>query len=93
MLAVHFIMKTFKEHRLEKNPQEKVFVEQFIKEHGFYANDIDLIVFGHPNNSMSPNDYLSDREKDIVLSTIQWLGSPVGQAFLDSCGFVPKNDR
>jgi hypothetical protein len=86
-------MKTFKEHRFENNPQEKIFVNEFIKDHGFYAHDIDLIVFGqHPNNSMSPKDYLSDREKDIVLSTIQWLGSPVGQRFLDRCGFEPKKN-
>ena len=93
MLAVRFIMKSFKEHRFESNPQEKIFVDEFIKEHGFYANDIDLIVFGHPSNSMAPKDYLSDREKDIVVSVIQWLGSPVGQGFLNSCGFIPKNDR
>lgn len=82
-------MKSFKEYRFENNPQEKKFVEQFIKDHGFY-NDIDLIIFGHSSNSSSPNDYLSDREKNIVVSTIQWLGSPVGQHFLDSCGFELK---
>lgn len=82
-------MKSFKEHRFEKNPQEKKFVYEFLKQHN-QSVDPDLIVFGHPNNSMSPKDYLSDREKDIVISVIQWLGSPVGQSFLDSCGFVPK---
>jgi hypothetical protein len=85
-------MKSFKEHRFENNPQEKIFVEQFIRER-FYGNDIDLIVFGHPSNSSSPNDYLSDREKNIVVSTIQWLGSPVGQAFLYSCGFELKTKQ
>jgi len=82
-------MKSFKKHRFENNPQEKVFVDEFIKQHSSSV-DPDLIVFGHKNNSMSPKDYLSDREKDIVLSVIQWLGSPVGQGFLDSCGFIKK---
>jgi hypothetical protein len=85
-------MKSFKEYRFENNPQEKIFVEQFIKDHEFY-NDIDLIIFGHPSNSMTPKDYLSDREKNIVVSTIQWLGSPVGQHFLYSCGFELKTKQ
>ena len=82
-------MKSFKEHRFERNPQEKIFVDEFIKQHS-ENNDPDLIVFGHPSNTPTPNDYLSDREKNIVISTIQWLGSPVGQGFLNSCGFVLK---
>ena len=85
-------MKSFKEYRFENNPQEKIFVEQFIKDHEFY-NDIDLIIFGHSSDSMTPKDYLSDREKDIVVSLVQWLGSPVGQAFLDSCGFELKTKQ
>jgi hypothetical protein len=80
-------MNTFKEHRFENNPQEKIFVDKFIEQHNTSV-DPDLIVFGHLNNSMSPKDYLSDREKNIVLSVIQWLGSPVGQNFLESCGFT-----
>jgi hypothetical protein len=86
-------MKSHKEYRFKNNPQEKVFVDEFVKGHGFYDNDMDFIVFGQKSESMSPNDYLSDREKDIVLSTIQWLGSPVGQGFLDKCGFIPKQEK
>jgi hypothetical protein len=82
-------MKSLKEYRLKTNPQEKVFVDKFIKQFN-NNNNPDLIVFGHSEKSMSPNDYLTDREKDIVLSVIQWLGSPVGQGFLDTCGFQPK---
>lgn len=79
-------METFKMHRHNNNQKEKEFYDNFIKEH-FKGVDMDLIVFGHPNNSMMPKDYLSYREKQIVLSTIQWLGSPVGNAFLRECGF------
>lgn len=82
-------METYKTHRFENNPQEKKFVEEFIKQHS-EGSDMDLIVFGHNPGSTHPKDYLSDREESIVLSVIQWLGSPVGQSFLDSCGFEPK---
>ena len=85
-------MESFKAHRFENNLQEKVFVDEFIKLHSQNL-DPDMIVFGHQSNSMIPKDYLSDREENIVLSVIQWLGSPVGQGFLDCCGFVRKNDQ
>lgn len=84
-------MKTFKIHRFKDNPQEKVFVDEFMKD--FSKNETpDLIVFSHQSNSSVPKDFLSEREKDIVISTIQWLGSPVGQGFLGRCGFVPKEN-
>ncbi len=30
-----------------------------------------------------PNDYLTEREEKVVLSVIQWLGTPVGQGFIN----------
>ena len=84
-------IKGFKEYRHERNPKEKEFHDKFLKEHhrdGYV--DMDLIVFGQSDHNMIPNDYLLDRERQIVLSTIQWLGSPVGQGFLSSCGFELK---
>ncbi len=50
--------------------------------------DMDFIVFGHDWDSTLPKDYLTEKEKRIVLSTIQWLGSPIGRSFLERCGFV-----
>lgn len=86
-------MKGFKEYRHERNPKEKEFHDKFLKDHNREGYcDMDMIVFGCTNTSMMPNDYLTDREKQIVLSTIQWLGSPVGQGFLDSCGFDEKKE-
>lgn len=84
-------MKSYKTHRFKNNHKEKEFHDNFLKEHNRKGyQDMDLIVFGHESTSLKPNDYLTDREKQIVLSTIQWLGSPVGQNFLDSCGFIKK---
>ena len=85
-------MKTFKEHRFARNPQERVFVEEFVKQFGKGVST-SLIVFGHPTNSLSPKEYLTEREQDIVLSTIQWLGSPVGEGFLQDCGFKKMEDE
>ncbi len=84
-------MKSFKAHRFNDNPQEKVFVDEFIKNHS-KGDDPHLIVFGHRTGSMLPNDFLSYREKNIVLSTIQWLGSPVGRQFLKDCGYSPSEE-
>ena len=79
-------MKILKEYRFPTNPIEKAFVEAFLK--GYSArNNMDLLVFGHPPTSQSPRDFLNEREQEIVVSTIQWLGSPVGQSFLDELGF------
>lgn len=87
-------IESFKMHRHEHNPKEKELCEKFLQEHNRAGyQDMDLIVFGHGSESMRPKDDLSDREKQIVLSTIQWLGSPVGQYFLITCGFELKSDK
>jgi len=78
-------MEGYKTNRHAQNPKEKELHDRFLKEQG--GEGMDLIVFGHGSQSLRPNDYLTDREKKIVLSTIQWLGSPVGQNFLYNCGF------
>ncbi len=78
-------MKGFKTHRHEHNTDEKLLHDTFINEHGS-DTDMSLIVFGD-NGSMNPVNYLTNEEKQIVISTIQWLGSPVGKYFLSQCGF------
>lgn len=88
MLANRFIMKkidSYKMHRLENNPKEKEFLEKFIENHTDNS-DIDRIVFG-TINGIETNRYLTEDEKRVVISTIQWLGSPVGKGFLLECGF------
>lgn len=87
-VIIFLTMKGFKTHRHEQNPKEKEFHDKFLIEHDRKGyEDMNLIVFGHGSRSLRPNDNLTDRERKIVLSTIQWLGSPVGQSFLNECGF------
>ncbi len=83
----------FKTHRLESNPEEQIFHNNFRTEHleANHGGDINLLVFPPADGSGStPSEYLTDREKDVMVSTIQWLGSPVGQAFLNKCGYAKK---
>jgi len=75
----------FKLYRHDKNPKEKEMHDKFIEQH--YDRDLSMIVFPPDNTGLSPSEYLSEREEKIVLSTIQWLGSSVGQKFLEDCGF------
>jgi len=83
---------SFKSYRWETNPKEKEFHDKFLKEHINNKHlTVDLLVFKPANEQQSHAvDTLSEREKNIMLSTIQWLGSTVGTYFLESCGFVKK---
>lgn len=85
------MIEGFKKHRRERNPLEKEIHDKFLTDHNAanQINDMDIIVFGH-DSDLYPLDKLSDRERRIVVSTIQWLGSPVGQCFLADCGFKLK---
>lgn len=86
-------LESFKIHRHKSNPVEKKLHDSFIKDHSS-DTDMSLIVFGQADsNSTYPADYLSDREKQIVLSTIQWLGSPIGQHFLHENGFKNTQEK
>lgn len=79
----------FKIYRHGKNPIEKKLHDKFNEMHINDRNcNVDLLVFPpfdtYQNHSV---DTLSDREKQIMLTTVQWLGSSVGQYFLSECGF------
>ena len=79
-------MKGNKTHRHSNNPLEKKLHDSFIKHH---INDIEMICVDS-DDGMEPNRYLTDDEKRIVISTVQWLGSSVGQGFLEEIGFKIK---
>lgn len=83
----------FKDYRLKAN--DEYYAEEIKAVEVFnqrtYIENIDLIVFGQkPGTSMEANDNLTERERKIVLSTIQWLGTPVGQGFLEEINQVKK---
>ena len=77
-------MEGFKTYRHEDNPKEKELHDKFIKEHDIMnASRIVYPVDGRGNT----DKLLTEHEYKIMISAIQWLGSHVGQHFLEECGF------
>jgi len=87
----------FNGHRLAENPQEEKILNAFFQQFNDIGcnNQMDLIVFGNKSGKgvTAPRGLLNEREKKIVYSTIQWLGSPVGRNFLYNLGYELKNDK
>ena len=79
-------MEGNKVYRHNQNPEEKRLHDDFIEEH-CHDDMMSLIVFEPKDGGMSPSEYLTEREEKIVISTIQWLGSPVGQNWLNRMGY------
>lgn len=72
----------FNDHRLRANDEyykkEIDFVKAINKEMKSNRSTLAQIV-NHPDHK----DWLHEHEEDIVLTVIQWLGTPVGQGFLE----------
>lgn len=86
-------MKSNKEYRFEDNPKEKQFHDKFkemFERDNMAKTSLSGIIFGWKNEGTVPNRYLTNAEENICLNLIQWLGSPVGQDFLNECGFKEK---
>lgn len=78
----------FNSHRLrEDDPyyaEEILFVEKINKMMEFSDNFLATLVH---HNDGKKYVYLDDNEEKVALSIIQWLGTPVGVGFLESCGY------
>ena len=81
-------MEGFKKYRHDSNPKEKEFHDKFIET--FNELGMSRLVFPSLDGD-TPIEFLNEREIKIVISTIQWLGSPVGQSFLNKCGFIKED--
>jgi hypothetical protein len=78
-------MESYNKHRLS-NLEEKVFHDEFIKLFSLNLKTLSVIIYGCSNPAQTiPNEYLKPEEEDICLSIIQWLGSHVGQQFINNC--------
>ena len=83
------MLEGYNTHRHATNPTEKQLHDSFVKHHN--NEYMHLIVFGQADDSNTiPKDYLTEREQRIVVSTIQWLGSPVVKNFLRENGFTQE---
>jgi len=70
-------------HRYKQNPLEKAFAvawQEMNSGLGKRYTTIDYLM--DPSNRGNPNPPISKRDWEIANTIIQWLGSPVGQAFL-----------
>lgn len=84
-------MKTNKEYRFIDNPKEQEFHDKFKEMFNNNSVTLNAVIFGWRDDCQNyPKDHLSAKEKDICINLIQWLGSPVGQGFLNNCGFITK---
>jgi len=85
-------MEGNKVYRHEQNPEEKRFHDEFIRIHG-HDNTLSAIVFAPAEGGLRPSEYLTEREEKILLSAMQWLGSPLGQSFLREMGYEKKPEK
>jgi len=84
-------MGGFKTYRHTQNPKEEEFHDKFIE---WYlspgSGNVDLLVFPPEDDHQTyAVDTLTDREKRIVITMIQWMGTPLGQSLMRECGFEP----
>ena len=70
--------KGISRHRLDSNPREKVFAEEWAK---IAPDSLGYMLYGQ--DKLAHN--VTPRDATIVATVIQWLGSPVGQHFVEEC--------
>ncbi len=73
-------------HRFKDNPEEKRFAEAWDTINRLGSNLAYLLDPKNGVGSRPPEP--TDRERVVAATVIQWLGSPVGQAFLRDLGYV-----
>jgi hypothetical protein len=74
------IHKGLHTHRLSKNPLEKKFADEWnqMNEQSYVLEYILAKESNHPRGEMT------DRDAEVAATVIQWLGSNVGQCFLNT---------
>ena len=69
------------QHRLNQNPLEKKFAWTWEKMNGGIQRH-GILDYLLAENNNQPMDEVSDRDREVAATVIQWLGSPVGKIFL-----------
>jgi hypothetical protein len=86
------MIEGYNTYRHRKNPIEKEIHDKFLQEFNQKGDDkMNIIIFGHGSETVKPRAKLTAKEKRIIVSAIQWLGSDVGSGFLKQFGFEMKN--
>jgi hypothetical protein len=82
--------KGLSQHRFRDNPLEERFSKAWERENVSRADGslngsgtLDYLLAINPN---FPAGEVSERDREVAATVIQWLGSPVGQGFLRDVG-------
>lgn len=76
-------------HRFKDNPLEQIFAREWAKQQQGHVLAY-LLTF--QRNEPDYNN-VSDRDATVAATVIQWLGSPVGQAFLRDVSKTIKKEK
>lgn len=77
--------KGIQHHRLASNPEEQRFATAWNEEQ-ILKWILAPPVYGAQQTSVTP----SERDEEVAATVIQWLGTPVGNAFLSSLGYFKR---
>lgn len=69
-------------HRLASNPREMVFAKLW-EDQNKRGDTLAWILNSFDSNDLQRKGPVSERDAQVAATVIQWLGSPVGQAFLE----------
>ncbi len=75
-------------YRFRDNPEEKRFANAW-ETHNLRGHTLAHLLDERPVQGGRPPDP-TDRDRLVAATIIQWLGSPVGQAFLEDIGYHKK---
>uniref|UniRef100_A0A6H2A6J4 Uncharacterized protein n=1 Tax=viral metagenome TaxID=1070528 RepID=A0A6H2A6J4_9ZZZZ len=72
-------------YRLDHSETEQMFAEAWDEintDHKRKLNGKGMLDYLLAEDTISPNGEVSDRDREVAATVIQWLGSPIGQDFL-----------
>ena len=85
------LAKGLHEHRLKDNDQELVFSKLWAKWNRDGRTTLAYLLDTRPTQTERPPDP-TDRDAVVAATFAQWLGSPVGQCFLEEAGYARSVD-
>ena len=83
------VLKGRKTYRHKGNPAEEKIHNLFVERFGEWPHMEQIV---HDTDGRGEVSFgLTNRDKEMIITAIQWIGSPVGQAFMRDCGFEYKH--
>jgi len=79
-----------KTYRHADNPEEKRFHDAALD---MVTRHWSAVTIPLNDRGTEPSRYLTEDEEQLVINTLQWLGSPVGQSWLRDMGYESKDGQ